>query len=199
MDLNKEIKETVIYIVIGLALASVINLGLGFALGAEKPLMAVVSSSMEDTFYKGDLVVVRGIKPEEIKIGDIVVYHNLCRNIEVVHRVVDIKEESVGNFRCSTGRVVPGDGKVGLRFYTKGDNKRTNPHTDQISRIAPPLKGEWIKGNVVLVIPKLGWFKVILTESLSSYGAFNVALFAILIIGLMMFISGLGGRGKKSG
>ena len=197
MDLAKEIKDTAVYIIIGLAMASIINLGLGFTLGAEKPIMAVVSSSMEDTFYKGDLVVVKGIKPEDIKVRDIIVYHNPCKDIDVVHRVVDIKEESTDDFRCSTGRIVPGNDKVDQIFYTKGDNKYTNRYTDQMSRIAPPLRKEWIKGRVVLVVPKLGWFKVILTESLSNYGTFNVALAAIVIIGLMMFISGMRGKVKK--
>ncbi len=197
MSLTEEIKETIIYIIMGLALASIINLGLGFALGAEKPVMAVVSNSMYDTLYKGDLVVVKGIKPEEVKVRDIIVYHNPCRDIDVVHRVVNIKVESTGNFRCSTGRIVPGNNKPDLTFYTKGDNERTNPYTDQKSRIAPPLRGEWIKGQVILVIPKLGWFKVILTESLSSYGIFNVALAVIVIVGLIMFIGEMRRKRRK--
>jgi signal peptidase len=149
MDLKKEIKETVIYIVVGLVLAAVINTGLGYALDTDKPIMAVVSNSMEPTFYKGDLVVVKGIEPERIQVGDVIVYQNPWRGIPVVHRVVGIEKT---------------DSRI--YFFTKGDNNRTNRYSDQQSGIAPPVGQDLVKGRVVLVIPKLGWFKVLLTELL---------------------------------
>lgn len=146
MDWRKEIRETIMYIFIGLVLAYTINIGLGYGLGAEKPVMAVVSSSMEPTLNKGDLVVVKGTSPEEINVGDIIVYHNPFQGVAVVHRVIDIKKD--------------GDEFV---FYTKGDNNRTNRLSDQEAGIAPPVREYWVKGRVVLTIPKLGWFRVILT------------------------------------
>jgi signal peptidase len=149
MDLKKEIKETVIYVVLGLILANIINIGLGHALGTEKPIMAVVSNSMEPTFHKGDLVIVKGVDPDEIKVGDIIVFENPWRGIPVVHRVIGIEEV---------------DGR--RYFITKGDNRITNRFSDQQSGIAPPISEDLIKGRVVLVVPKLGWFKVLLTELL---------------------------------
>ncbi|MDI6654262.1 MAG: signal peptidase I [Candidatus Hydrothermarchaeota archaeon] len=147
MDLKKELKETVLYIVIGIVLAYGINTGLGYALDTDKPVMAVVSSSMEPTFYKGDLVVVKGIEPEKIAVGDVIVYHNPFRGVSVVHRVIEIKKINSG-----------------LYFYTKGDNSITNQLSDQESGIAPPIREEWIKGRLILVIPKLGWFRVALSN-----------------------------------
>lgn len=147
MDLRKEFKETAQYIVIGLVLAYGINIGLGYALDADKPVMAVVSSSMEPTFYKGDLVVVKGIEPEKITIGEVIVYHNPFRGVPVVHRVVGIKKINSE-----------------IYFYTKGDNNVTNQLSDQESGIAPPVRKEWVKGRVVLVVPKLGWFRVALSS-----------------------------------
>ncbi len=147
MDLVKEAKETALYILIGLVAAFVINTGLGHALGAEKPIMAVVSDSMEPTFYKGDLVVVKGVDTEDIKVGDIIVFYNPYRNIPVVHRVIKIEKRGSVTY-----------------FYTKGDNNLTNPHSDQVSGIAPPIPEELVKGRVVKVIPKLGWFRVLVTE-----------------------------------
>ena len=151
MDWKKETRETVLYIFIGLVLAYAINTGLGYALGSQKPVMAVVSSSMEPTFSKGDLIVTKGVPPESLEVGDIIVYENHIRGIDVVHRVVAIEE-----------------GGPHLYFYTKGDNNITNPQSDQESGSMPPVVDEWDRGKVGLVIPKLGWFKVILNEILGA-------------------------------
>lgn len=142
MKWKEEIKSTAKYIIIGLLLSIFINQGLGYALHTEKPVMAVVSDSMVPTFYRGDLIVVKGINPEEIELGDIIVYQTPYKNIPIVHRVVAIEEK---------------DGK--LYFYTKGDH---NTFLDQNSGIAPPVEEAWIKGKMILVIPKLGWFKIII-------------------------------------
>jgi len=147
MDMKKEAYSMLKYIVVGILLSVIINQGLGYALGTEKPIMAVVSNSMVPIFSRGDLIVVKGIDPAEIKIDDIVVYNNPKTNIPIVHRVIDIVETP--------------DGK---KFITKGDN---NAYTDQTSGIAPPVRSEWIRGRVIepLIIPKLGYFKVALLES----------------------------------
>ena len=152
MDLKKEIRETVIYIVIGLVAAFTINTGLAFAFDTSKPVMAVVSGSMEPTFYKGDLIVSKGVPPGTLEVGDVIVYNNPIRGIDVVHRIVDIEER--GHH---------------IYFITKGDNNLTNPEPDQVSGLAPPIMDEWVEGKVVLVIPKLGWFKVALTEILGIF------------------------------
>jgi signal peptidase len=154
MDWEKEIRETVIYIIIGLLAAFTINTGLAFAFDTSKPVMAVVSGSMEPTFYKGDLIVSKGVPPETLEVGDVIVYRNIIRKIDVVHRIVDIEERS-GH----------------LYFYTKGDNNLTNPDWDQrtMPPLAPPIMDEWVEGKVILVIPKVGWFKVALTEILGVF------------------------------
>lgn len=145
MDIKEEVISTTKYIVIGLVLAVAINQGLGFALGADKPIMAVVSNSMVPAFYRGDLIVVKGLDCQEIEVDDIIVYHNQIKQIPIVHRIVEITEDS----------------QDGMTFITKGDN---NPHTDQRTGISPPVKCEWVKGEVKLIIPKLGLFKVGLIE-----------------------------------
>jgi len=144
MKLKEEIISTVRYIVIGLILAVVINQGLGFALGAPKPIMAVVSNSMVPVFYKGDLIVIKGVDCQDVNKGDIIVYDNPIRQIPIVHRVVGIDED--------------GGSRI---FTTKGDN---NDHTDQVTGISPPVRCSWVRGKVKLIVPKLGMFKVGLME-----------------------------------
>ncbi len=153
MDLKEEVISTSKYIVIGLVLSVLINQGLGYALNTEKPIMAVVSNSMIPVFYRGDLIVVKGIPPESIQEGDIIVYQNPYRNIPIVHRVVEIQTDGGGT-----------------RFFiTKGDN---NAHTDQETNISPPVAGNWVRGEVRLIIPKLGYFKVALIEFSGFLGNF---------------------------
>lgn len=149
MDWKKEIRETVFYVFVGLVMAYALNTGLGYALDTQKPVMAVVSGSMEPSFYRGDLIVAKGVPPESLEVGDVIVYENPLKRIDVVHRIVDIEHR---------------DHRI--YFYTKGDNNRTNPRSDQETGLAPPVAGEWVRGKVVLIIPKLGWFKVMLTEIL---------------------------------
>lgn len=144
MDAEKEIKGLVLYAAAGLAIAYSLNIGLSYALATEKPIMAVVSSSMEPTFSCGDLVIVKGVAAEEVRAGDVIVFHNPLKNAPVVHRVVRV--ETRGNE---------------IYFYTKGDNNLTNRLLDQEAGIAPPIRAEWVKGEVISVVPKLGWIKVI--------------------------------------
>lgn len=145
MDLKEEAISTAKYIIIGFVLAVAINQGLGYALQTEKPIMAVVSNSMVPVFSKGDLIVVKGIDCWDIEAGDIIVYHNPIRQIPIVHRVVEIDDE---------------DPESPI-FTTKGDN---NGHTDQASGISPPVRCDWVRGEVKLIVAKLGLFKVGLIE-----------------------------------
>ncbi len=170
MDIGKELKDTLKYIVLGLVLAIVINFTLGMALGAERPMMAVVSRSMEPTLNVGDLVVIKGVSIDEVKVGDIIVYYNPFSRILVVHRVIDIQED---------------DGRILL--YTKGDNNATNPLPDQNleNPIAPPISEELLRGKVILVIPKVGLVKVWFTELVGKYGFTKVAL---LVLAIFMLI-----------
>lgn len=141
---KKEAISVIKYILIGLILSITINIALAHALNTEKPIMAVVSNSMLPTFSRGDLIIVKGVDTQKIKIGDVIVYYNPRTRMPIVHRVVDIWEMEDGR-----------------RFITKGDN---NAHTDQESGIAPPVHESWVKGKVVVVIPKLGYFRVAVLE-----------------------------------
>ena len=51
----------------------------------------VLSGSMEDTFYAGDLIVVKAT--EEFEVGDIVVYQD--RNSLIVHRIIEMGDKVI--------------------------------------------------------------------------------------------------------
>jgi signal peptidase len=179
MDLKNEVLSTAKYVVIGLILSVVINQGLGYALNANKPIMAVVSDSMVPVFYRGDLIVVKGLDCNEIEVGDIIVYQNNVKNIPIVHRVVEIIRENGGR-----------------RFFiTKGDN---NSHPDQEVGISPPVSCNWVRGKVALIIPKLGLFKVGLIELNSRIlNQFNLQLLLLIGVGILGAALIIGAAYKK--
>ena len=93
--------------------------------------------SFRNGFNKGDIMVLKGIEPKAIKIGDVVVYESSRHVNPIIHRVVSITQQ---------------DGIYS--FATKGDN---NPTTDR-----EPVTEAQIKrtGKAVLRLPYLGWIKI---------------------------------------
>lgn len=160
---KKETMETIGYILLGVVAAYSLNFGLGLALGTDLPVVAVVSDSMthdsttlerhyeylqnnfgytqedieswpiKDGFFKGDVLVVKGLDPEDLKVGEVIVYNIQGQQTPIVHRIIKIENDVI---------------------TTKGDH---NPSYD-------PWKPKRIHGEAVLVIPYLGWPKLILTK-----------------------------------
>ncbi len=63
--------------------------------GNVTPLLVVKSGSMEPTLKVGDVIVIEPASPEDIKVGDVIVFWNPWYGNLVVHRVVHITEEGV--------------------------------------------------------------------------------------------------------
>lgn len=72
--------------------------------GNEPVLYVVVSNSMEPTLYEGDIAIVED-NPDNIQVGDIVIYNATWYPRPIIHRVIDIKNDSYGN----TLYVIKGD------------------------------------------------------------------------------------------
>jgi signal peptidase I/ribosomal protein L40E len=88
---------------------------------------------LQGGFAKGDLLLIRGVDPAEIRVGDVVVYEG-SRGL-IVHRVLEIRSDEKGN----------------LTFQTKGD---ANIPFDA------PIRAEAVVGKVIAVVPKLGWLSI---------------------------------------
>ena len=133
MTSKKEIVAYVIIILLALALAQHLNV--------------VVSGSMEPEFYRGDIVVVEkanlfglGIQefdPNDVQVGDIVVYNAEWVDEAVIHRVINITEINGSTY-----------------FVIKGDNNDVpDPYyvsPDQITDRVVTL------GDDPLIIPYIG-------------------------------------------
>jgi signal peptidase I len=150
-----ESASTALYIVFGVVLALAINFGLGLALGTDMPVVAVESNSMVPTFYRGDLLILQGAPPEELKIDDIIVFFPEGSSKAIVHRIITINDDGT--------------------FQTKGDaNARQLPFETSISA------GQ-IHGRRILTIPLLGWVKIGVTEAAAFLMA-NMLWLAVVII-----------------
>jgi signal peptidase I len=85
---------------------------------------------LKNGFNTGDIMVLRGVKPEKIKTGDTIVYMSKTASYPIIHRVVDIQDTT---------------------FITKGDH---NSGPDS------PISANQIIGRAVLRVPLLGWIKI---------------------------------------
>ncbi len=59
---------------------------IGIALDTDVPIVAVKSNSMKPTFYKGDMLIIRG--SDNLNIGDIIVYSSKLHSNHIVHRII---------------------------------------------------------------------------------------------------------------
>ncbi|MBN2228573.1 MAG: signal peptidase I [Candidatus Thorarchaeota archaeon] len=125
------------------------------AMGTSNPLVVVESESMIPNLNRGDLLVLQSRAPEDINVGDIVVYNAYWHDKPIVHRVVQ--------------RVLVGDE---YHYYTQGDN---NSLMDPEYRVY-----EDIIGVVILAIPLIGHVTLFLHE---PYGlAIVIVIFVALLI-----------------
>lgn len=95
-------------------------------------------------FNKGDIMVLYGTKPENIKKGHIIVFSTSIRKEPIIHRVVEVDD--------------------GLTFTTKGD------HNVQTYEFEQQIKKEYLLGRAVIRIPYLGYIKIWFVDLLQIIG-----------------------------
>ncbi len=116
---------------------------------AAQHLNVVVSGSMEPAFYRGDIVLVEkadflGIhefNPEDVQVGDVVVYDAAWFDQPVIHRII-----GTADINGSTMYVIKGD-----------NNDSPDPYyvsKDQIQEKVVTL------GDNLVVIPKIGYLSL---------------------------------------
>ncbi len=101
---------------------------------------------LRDGFNKGDVIVVKGVKENELKVGDVIIFISQNK-LPIIHRIVGIREEN--------GQRI---------FETKGDNNKgqiVNPFINE-----KYITYDQIVGKAVFRIPYLGYPKVWLSEIL---------------------------------
>jgi signal peptidase len=156
---------------IGLILATAAIVVAILSVRGSLPFMPIYGSSMEPTLQSGGLLMIDPIDPQDIKIGDIIVYNvpPLVREYynyppTVSHRVIEIM-------------TVPT-----LGFRTKGDNTGEDPFT---------VRAQDIRGTVGKQIPYLG---LPLLFFQSQQGTI-FAIIALILLAIFLY----GGEIRRSG
>ena len=84
----EEWQKDVAWLLIALVAVFAFEEGLKFALHTDSPLVIVVSGSMEPVFYRGDVVLLKGVtNPDQVHVGDVVVYKRPGYEYPIIHRV----------------------------------------------------------------------------------------------------------------
>ncbi|MEM3577986.1 MAG: signal peptidase I [Candidatus Bathyarchaeia archaeon] len=164
--------------------------GLSYALGTPYPMVAVSGSSMcmlhrwnqdykcdgwthpfERTLHDGDLVILQGVNPNDINVGDIIVYRNVAGDL-VIHRV--IKKEFDGNINKWV-------------FTTRGDGNLSED---------PPVSEDAVIGRVLCRVPWLGHIALFMRN---SFAAFIIIAIIILLIFELVLPALIGEKEEKRG
>jgi signal peptidase I len=173
---ENEYVKTAIMVILIIAVVFGFWYGSQLVLNTQYPALAVASGSMckpygmncdgwshpfGQTLHIGDLIVIQGIDPKEIKAapepdGDIIVFHQPHGGNElIVHRA--IKKE------------IRADGKI--YFTTKGD---ANAGPDSV-----PVPEDQVIGKVILRIPWIGHIALFLHN---SSGIFIIIILIVILV-----------------
>lgn len=94
--------------------------------------------SFKNGFNKGDIMVLAGVKPKNIKTGDVLVFQSAYGGEPIIHRVVAIS----------------GNETSGFVYQTKGDHNADSGNIDR------NIQQDAIYGKAIFRIPFLGWIKI---------------------------------------
>lgn len=157
-------KADAAFLLISLVVVLMVHSGLKVALHTDSPLVIVISGSMEPTFYRGDVVLLKGVPSSEIKVGDVVVYRRPYTKYPIIHRVRKILEYN--GKRCF---VIQGDNNWVHDFYPLDISEF--PYLKSYLPLAegdvlPCIPEEAIESKALLVFPKIGYLPLIVREKL---------------------------------
>ncbi|WP_456422922.1 signal peptidase I [Thermococcus sp.] len=162
-------KKEVAWFLVAVVVVFGIQAGLRMALHTDSPLVIVVSGSMEPVFYRGDVVLLKGVtNPEQVKVGDVVVYKRPGYEYPIIHRVRYIYTLKI-------------NGKPEECFVTWGDNNPVPdpPYPTSNGLIEVQLPNGYIAGCVPayaveakaeLVFPKIGLIPLWIREAFGVGG-----------------------------
>lgn len=140
------------------------------------PILVVKSGSMEPVLYRGDVIIIEKVSPDDIKAdplnGDIIVFYKPGTNILIVHRA--IREVDTG-------------------FITKGD---ANTGSDYFSPIPPEyIVGRWT-GIKIPYWTGLGYLSLFLRgEIYPPYG--RIVLVILIIVNVFLIVKDILSRVKR--
>ena len=177
MSKVKRVSKYLLIIAVVVASLRISIFSLRFVLGSDYPLVVVEGQSMEQTYYDGDLLAVRGVKNKSsINIGDIIVFFNPEPPPPmIVHRVI---------------QQIVNDGHV--EFITKGDHNPVSDYDYWKWRVSETD----VVGVVIAKLPPVAGSIVAAVES-QAMTVFTVVII-IVVIGADIIYDREEKRGKTS-
>jgi signal peptidase I len=166
--------------------------GLQVMLNTPYPALTVASGSMcmqpgpncdgwshpfEPTLHVGDLIIVQGVNPEDIKAepypnGDIIVFRKLQEGDLVVHRAIAKEKKEDGKWY----------------FQTKGDGN-SSPDSPY-----PNIPEDYVIGRVVMRIPWVGHLALFLHN---SSGIFIIMILIVILLIVELVIPAVKGKSQE--
>lgn len=135
------LRGVILYLAFVALLVWGLPIGLSQWLGTKYPMAAITSGSMWPALKVGDLILVQHVKPEQLNVGDIVVYANV-RGF-TIHRITAIDQ--------AKGEIT-----------TKGDaNNVSDPAVPMTDVIGKTL--QWPSGKPVRM-PRLGFVSIMVSQ-----------------------------------
>jgi len=180
-DYNKGWRGIVIYSLLGVIIAFSVHQGFGLILGTQLPIVTVSSGSMVPTLNVGDIVFIKG--ENTYQLGDIIVFKG-WEPEPIIHRIVAYSDGNIvkkydGWNELTDERIKElAQGKEKI-YITKGDH---NPACDQCGGRLPPTDSK-IYGKSILVVPYLGWVKILFVEYFIKDPVIGIAIVIILGLG----------------
>lgn len=108
---------------------------------------------MKNGFNRGDIIILLGKQPKDIKTGDIIVFNSNNRD-PIIHRVVGIKTDNQSYI-----------------YSTKGDNNRAQIIEFYLDETNIPQSD--VIGRAFIRIPLLGYVKILSVEIVCNLYPFN--------------------------
>lgn len=101
---------------------------------------------LKNGFNKGDIMVLRGISPDKLKKGDVIVYQSSVRKEPIIHRIINI-------------------GSAGINYFytTKGDHNSISYDFEK------GVESSKVIGKAVFRIPLLGYIKIWFVQLLAFF------------------------------
>lgn len=131
----------------------------------------VLTGSMQPDINPGDLIIIKTINSEDIKIGDVITFKNDITNSVITHRVKDILNNNNE-----------------LKFITQGDANNIEDKN--------PVNDELVQGRLVKTVPKMGKTMDYMKKNLLPIIIAIIAVFAI-IVAILILIDKLKKKGER--
>ncbi|MBS3097226.1 signal peptidase I [Candidatus Woesearchaeota archaeon] len=129
--------------------------------------------SLKNGFYKGDIIVLKGKKPKDIKIGDIIVFQSR-RPDPIIHRVVKKSQIDEDYYFQTKGDNNPGP----IIDYRNINGNRIDKGASGAIKVLDEteINENEIIGKALFKIPLLGYIKIWFVEFVCLFNDFNFCI-----------------------